>query len=71
MLECLLLLYLNKPPAIEASEVLTVVDIAKLVADNAGIADCCIYIGVRVPENPRIDTAIGDKVAQLRCESTI
>ena len=64
-------LHLYKLPAIEATEILTVIDIAKLVADNTGIADCCIYVGVRVPENPRIDTAVSNKVAQLRCEGTI
>ena len=63
MLGCLLLLYLNKPPAIEAGKILTVVDIAKLVANNAGIADCSIYVGVRVSKYPRIDTAISNEVA--------
>ena len=48
-----------------------VVDIAELVADNACIADCCINIGVRVSENPRIYAAISNEVAQLRCEGTI
>ena len=50
---------------------LIVINIAKLIADKACIADCCIYVGVRVPENPRIDTAVNDEVAQLRCEGTI
>ena len=66
-----LILHLNKLSAIEATEVLSVVNIAKLVANYAGIADCCINIGVRVSKNPRIDTAVGNKVAQLRCEGTI
>ena len=50
---------------------LIVIDIAKLIADKACIADCCIYVGVRVSENPRIDTVVGNKVAQFRCEGTI
>ena len=69
--ESLFILHLNKLPAIETAEILTIVDIAELVADDAGIADCCINIGVRVSENPRIDTAISDDVSQLRCEGTI
>ena len=64
-------LHLNKLPAIEASEILAVIDISKLVADNTGIADCCINVGVRVPKNPRINTAVGNEIAQLRCEGTI
>ena len=66
-----LYLHLNIFAAIEAAEILSIVNISKLVANDAGIADCCIYIGVRVSENPRIDTAVGDKVAQLRSEGTI
>ena len=63
MLGCLLLLYLSKPPAIETTEILMVIDISELVADNTGVADCCIYVGMRVPENPRINTAVSDEVA--------
>ena len=66
-----LYLYLNIFATIEAVKILAVIDISKLVANYAGIADCCINIGVRVPENPHIDTAISNEVAQLRCESTI
>ena len=66
-----LLSHLYKLSAIEATEVLSVVNISKLVANNASIADCCIYIGVRVPEYPHIDTAISNEVAQLRSEGTI
>ena len=57
-----LCLHFNILPAIKAAEILAVVDIAKLVADNTGIADCCIYVGVRVSKYPRIDTAVGNKV---------
>ena len=63
-----LFLHLYKLPAIETTEIFTVIDIAKLIANNASVADCCIYVGVRVSENPRIDTAIGYEVAQLRCK---
>ena len=70
----MLLLYLNKLSAIEATEILAVIDISELVADNASIADCSIYVGVRVPENPRINTAVGSPVFpisqnQLRLQS--
>ena len=61
--EALFILHLNKLPAIETTEIFTVIDISKLVADNASVADCCIYVGVRVPENPCIDTAISNEVA--------
>ncbi len=69
-----LFLHLNKPLAIEATEVLSVVNIAELVTNDAGIADCCINVGVRVPENPRINTAVGSPVVpisqnQLRLQS--
>ena len=37
-----LFLHLNKLTAIETTEILAVIDISKLVADNTGIADCCI-----------------------------
>ena len=72
--ESLFILHLNKLPAIEATKILTIVNISKLVANDAGIADCCIYIGVRVSENPRIDTAVGSPVVpisqnQLRLQS--
>ena len=66
-----LFLHLYKLPAVKTTEVLSVVNMAELVTNDAGIADCCIYVGVRVPENPCIDTAVGNKVAQLRCEGTI
>ena len=66
-----LLSHLNKLPAIETGKILSVVNIAELVTNDAGIADCCIYVGVRVPENPRIDTAFSNEIAQLRCEGTI
>ena len=69
--ESLFILHLNKLPAIEADKILTIVDIAELVADNASVADCCINIGVRVSENPRIDTAISNEIAKFRCEGTI
>ena len=36
--------------------ILTIGYIAKLIANNAGIADCCIYVGMRVAKYPRIDT---------------
>ena len=61
--ESLFILHLNKLLAIEAAEILSIVYIAELVADNAGVADCSIYVGVRVAKYPRIDTAVGDKVA--------
>ena len=60
-----LLSHLYKLPAIETSEILAVIDISKLVADNAGIADCCIYVGVRVPKYPRIDTTVGSPVVPI------
>ena len=66
-----LYLHLNKRPTIEAVKSLTIVNISKLIANNASIADCCIYVGVRVSKYPRIDTAVCDEVAQLRCEGTI
>ena len=50
---------------------LTIDHIAKLIADKACIPDDCLLVGVRVSENPRINTAVGDKVAQLRCEGAI
>lgn len=55
-------LHFNILPAIEAGEVLSVVNITELVADNTGIADYRINVGVRVPENPRINTAVGYEV---------
>ena len=72
--ESLFILHLNNLPAIEATEILMVIDIAELVINDAGIADCCIYVGVRVPENPRINTAVGSPVVpisqnQLRLQS--
>ena len=69
--ESLFILHLNKLPAIEATEILTVIDISELVAENARIADGCIYVGLQVSQNPRINTAVGNKVAQLRREGTI
>ena len=66
--ESLFILHLNKLFAIEATEILTIVNIAELVADNASIANCCIYVGVRVSKYPRIDTAVGYEVTQLRCK---
>ena len=66
-----LFLHLYKLPAVKTTEVLSAVNIAELVTNNASIADCCIYVGVRVAKYPRIDTAVGYKVAQLRCEGTI
>ena len=70
----MLLLHLNKLPAIEAGKVLTIVNITELVANDSGIADCCINVSVRVSENPRIDTAVGSPVVpisqnQLRLQS--
>ena len=49
----------------------TVGHIAELIADKACIANGCLFVSVRVPENPHIDTAIGDEVAQLRSKGTI
>ena len=69
--ESLFTLHLNKVSAIEAGKILTIVNIAELVTYNTGIADGRIYVGVRVSEYPRIDTAVGNEVAQLRCEGTI
>ena len=63
--ESLFILHLNKLPAIEAGKILTVVDIAELVANNASIVDCCIYIGVQVVEYPRINTAVGSPVVPI------
>ena len=67
-------LHFNKLPAIEATKVLTIIDITELIANNAGITDGCIYVGVRVSKNPRIDTAVGSPVVpisqnQLRLQS--
>ena len=72
--ESLFILHLNKLSAIEAGKVLTIVNITELVANDSGIADCCINVGVRVSENPRIDTAVGSPVVpisqnQLRLQS--
>ena len=69
-----LFLHLNKLPAIETVKILAVIDISKLVANNAGITDCCIYVGMRVSKYPRIDTAVGSPVVpisqnQLRLQS--
>ena len=64
-------LHFNILSAIEAVKILTIVNITKLVADNAGIADGCINIGVRVPKYPRIDTAVSNEIAKFRCEGTI
>ena len=50
---------------------LIVINIAKLIADKACIPDCCIYVGMRVSENPRINTAVSDEVAQFSSECTI
>ena len=50
---------------------LIVIDIAKLIADKACIPDDCLLIGMRVSENPRINTAVCNKVTQLRCKGTI
>ena len=63
--ESLFILHLNKLPAIEAGEVLTIVNITEQVADNASIADCNIYVGVRVSKNPRINTAVGSPVVPI------
>ena len=60
-----LFLHLYKLPAVKTTEVLSVIDIAELVADNTGIADGCIYVGVRVAEYPRIDTAVGSPVVPI------
>ena len=56
-----LYLYLNIFATIEAGKILSVIDIAELVANNASIADGCIYVGVRVAKYPRIDTTGCDK----------
>ena len=66
--------HLKTLSAIEAGEVLSVVNITEVVADNASVADCCINVGVRVPENPRINTAVSSPVVpisqnQLRLQS--
>ena len=65
-------LHLYKLPAVKTTEVLSVVNIAKLIANNASVADCCIYVGVRVPKYPRIDTAISSPMsfdfANLICD---
>ena len=47
---------------------LIVIDIAKLIADKACIPDDCLLIGMRVSENPRINTAVCNKVTQFRCK---
>ena len=69
-----LLSHLYKLSAIEAAEILSVIDITELVADNASFSDCCIYVGVRVAKYPRIDTAVSSPVVpisqnQLRLQS--
>ncbi len=46
-------------------------NIAKLIADEACIADGCLFISMRVSENPRIYTAISNEVTQLSCKCTI
>ena len=65
-------LHLYKLPAIETAEVLSVVNIAELVTNDAGIADCCINVGVRVSKYPRIDTAFSSPMrfdfANLICD---
>ena len=50
---------------------LSVGNIAKLIADKTCIADGCLSVSVRVSENPRIYTAISNEVAQLSCKCTI
>ena len=40
-----------------------VVDIAKLIAYKARVAYDGLLVGVRVSENPRINTAVSDEVA--------
>ena len=44
---------------------LSVGNIAKLIADKACIADGCLSVSVRVSENPRIYTAISNEATQL------
>ena len=42
--ESLFILHLNKPSAIEAAEILTIVDIAELVADLLCITNGCLLV---------------------------
>ena len=48
--ESLFILHLNKLPAIEAAEVLAIVNIAELVADNMGIAEVASILACECPK---------------------
>ena len=67
-----LFLHLYKLSTVKTTEDLSVVNIAELIADNAGVADGYIYVGVRVSEYPHIDTAVSSPVlsdfANLICD---
>ena len=56
---------------VEASEVLAVVNIAKLVAYKASVSNDRYLVGVRVTKYPRINATICNKVAQISCKCTI
>ena len=46
--ESLFILHLNKPPAIEATEVLTIIDITALVADLLYITNGCLLVVLNI-----------------------
>lgn len=45
--------------------------IAKLVADTLRVADCLAYVSVGMPIYPVVDSAVGNKIAQLRSERAV
>lgn len=45
--------------------------ITKLIADAPGIADGFVYVSVRMAVYPKIDRAVGDKVAKFRRKRSV
>ena len=56
------------PPEIS---LLAMKGIAKLITYTPGVADCLVYIAVRMTVNPIVNTAVRDEIAKFRGKSTI
>lgn len=46
-------------------------DITKLIANAPGIANCFVYVSMRMSVYPVFDTATGDKVAKFGCKGPV
>ena len=46
-------------------------NITELIAYTLGVANCFVYVSVRMTIDPVVDTAVCDEVAKLRCECPV